>query len=312
MQQGSIVEGIPSTVRSDGGARIAISAVVHRILCAVTFSPSARRIVEAAASLASSLDAELRLLHVIGAQDGREHGRSRTANAEALERLPDRVMALSRGLPGRPRVAAAVTTGNVAEEILGHARLTAAEIIVMGVDQDAPINPIFAQVVAGAPCPVLAVAALERDRRRAATSLVCGVEFTSASLAAADYGMSLARTLGAQLAMIHVVPEQWHVVPESGEDLIDSREVAEEHARRYLRLALRDRQDERRREIDHVAVTGCPCVEIVRLATTTDAGIIILGQDDRSTPSKPFGRTCACVLQFAPCPVMLVPGTWVV
>jgi len=294
-------------IQIPAGARVAIPAGVNRILCAVTLSPSAQQTVEAAASLASSMEAELRLLHVITAQNGPNQDRSK-ASVEDLERLPDRVMALSRGLPGRLRVAAAVTTGKVADEILRHARLTSTEMIVMGVDQHAPINPIFAEVAVGAGCPVLAVPVLGRDRHRAPTRLVCAVEFTSASLVAADYGMLLARRLAAQLAIVHVVPEQWDVELGSEKDLRDDREVAEEHARRYLRLALRDREDERRRDIDQVVVTGCPCVEIVRLANTTDAGMIILGRDDRSTPSKPFGRTTACVLQFAPCPIMLVPG----
>jgi hypothetical protein len=55
---------------------------IERVLCAVTFSPSARRVVGWSASLARANDGEVRLFHALsGSAEGRPGRRIPTRNA---------------------------------------------------------------------------------------------------------------------------------------------------------------------------------------------------------------------------------------
>jgi hypothetical protein len=54
-------------------------------------------------------------------------------------------------------------------------------------------------------------------------------------------------------------------------------------------------------------VSGSPCAEIVRLATRVGSDLIVMGIDQYVEPPR-VGVTNVCVMQFAPCPVLLVPS----
>ena len=58
---------------------------IDRVLCAVTFSPSARRVVTWAASLAGASDGDIRLFHV-SPDPGEDESEAREADAERLLR----------------------------------------------------------------------------------------------------------------------------------------------------------------------------------------------------------------------------------
>lgn len=126
----------------------------HRILCAVTLSESSRRVVACAASLAGLCGGEVRLFHALPPPDGRVASVAEPDPERALEKL----FALARDLPGRPRISAAVTEGDAAAEILRHARLARPDLIAVGMHaQTGRMSPLVAQLVTEAPCPVLAV-----------------------------------------------------------------------------------------------------------------------------------------------------------
>ena len=159
---------------------------LERVLCAVTFSPSARRVVAWAASLAGSNDAEVRLFHALPSS---EELVSATAEADS-ERVLKKLFALARPLPGRPRISAAVTEGDAASEILRHARLIKADLIVVGMRaEDGSVSPLVTRLAVDAPCPVLVVDEKSAAPRRGddLAHILVAVNFLPASLVAADH-----------------------------------------------------------------------------------------------------------------------------
>ena len=95
-------------------------------------------------------DAELRLFHVVSNQ---------SSNRDA-ESLIASLFALTRTLPARTRVSAALAHGNPSSEIIQHARLMRADLIVLGSEQrSAPVRFGNARrdVASQAGCPVLHV-----------------------------------------------------------------------------------------------------------------------------------------------------------
>ena len=101
--------------------------VITWILCAVTLSPSARHVVEWAASLAEVYEAELRLFHVLPNTEDVVVSASETDPERALAKL----FALARHVPRRTRISAAVANGDAAAEILRHSRLVHAAVIAI-------------------------------------------------------------------------------------------------------------------------------------------------------------------------------------
>src|SRR5581483_2182969 len=135
---------------------------IERVLCAVTFSPSARQVVAWAASLAGAHDAdgEVRLFHTLPHSDPRSPVAADVDSAGVLRKL----FALARHLPRRPRVSAAVTAGETVGEIVRHARLCRADVIAIGMHgEDGNVSSLVTRLAIDAPCPVLVV-----DERSAA------------------------------------------------------------------------------------------------------------------------------------------------
>lgn len=128
---------------------------LDRILCAVTFSPSSRRVIEWAASIAALCGAELRLFHAL-----RRDAADDAPNTEALdpEDALNRLFGLARRLPVRLRLSAAVAGGDVADEIVRHGRLLQADLIVIGRNSgDGSMSPLARRIAADARCPVMLV-----------------------------------------------------------------------------------------------------------------------------------------------------------
>jgi len=278
---------------------------IERVLCAVTFSPSARRVVSWAASLAEANDSEVRLFHALPNSDERE---AATSDADA-EQVLRKLFALGNEVPGRPRISAAVTQGDAASEILRHARLVKADLIAVGMHaDDGRISPLVTRLALDAPCPVLVV-----DERSTPPipggglgHILVAVNFLPASLAAADYAFALARTVGAEVTVVHVLPEHWEGPQRNDPSIDEARQFLEGYFRRQLQIALR-KVSGVNSDRNEVVASGRPCVEIVRLATVREADLIVMGIDARPKSQEEFGETTSCVMQFAGKTALLVP-----
>jgi len=278
---------------------------LERVLCAVTFSPSARRVVEWAAAMAGSDDAEIRLFHALPNSREQAPATLEGDSGRALKRL----FPLAQPLPGRTRISAAVTDGDAASEILRHARLVKSDLIAVGMQAvDGTVSPLVTRLAVDSPCPILVV-----DKRSTAPTLgealehvLIAVDFLPASQAAIDYAFARACTAGAQVTVLHVLPEHWEGPTRDDPNIHETRHFLERHSRRLLQNAVstalsvnRDRRE--------VVTSGRPCVEIVRLATARRADLIVMGIDARPQSADAFGETTNCVMQFAGKTVLLVP-----
>jgi len=279
---------------------------LDRILCAVTFSPSSRRVVAWAASLAGPYDGEVRLFHAVRLSDERAAA-ERDADSE---RVLKKLFTLGQGLPGRPRISAAVAEGDAAAEILRHARMVHADVIAVGMHaRDGSISPLVAQLAINAPCPVLAVD--ETPPRLPPTGgalhqVVVAVNFLPASLAAADYAFALAHTADAQVTVVHVLPEHWEGPQRHDANLLETRQLVENQFRLLLQATVSDISGASGNRSD-IVISGRPCVELVRIVTTRDADLIVMGIDAGHKSLKEFGETTSCVMQFSQRTVLLVP-----
>jgi nucleotide-binding universal stress UspA family protein len=283
---------------------------IGRILCAVTFSPSSGRVIDWAATLADIYGAEVRLFHVLTPPAAYEM----SAAGDASEGIMNKLIALTRHLPGRTRISAGVTYGGVADELLQHARLIQADLVVMGMhSRDGRVTPLIASIANEASCPVFAVDARSAPRpaafagaARCGPELVCPVNFRPASLAGADYAVGLGRATRARITLVHVLPERWDG-PQREDANADDLRRASEHQFRHLLQAVVPGPSGPGRHVTDVVKSGEPAAEIVRLARTIPADFIVMGIDAVHDGSAPLGATAGCIVQFANCSVLLVP-----
>jgi nucleotide-binding universal stress UspA family protein len=280
-------------------------ARVDRILCAVTFSPTSRRIVDWAASLAQPYEGEVRLFHALSIS----HERAFAASKADSERVLKKLSALAQHLPRRPRISAGVSQGDAVTEILRHARVAQADLIAIGMHaQDGSVSPLIARLANEAPCPVLVVDETTTPARESGglAHILIAVNFVPASLAAADYGLSLAHTAGARVTVVHVLPEHWDGPQRHDANLDETLGLIEHHFRQLLQISIGEVSGLSGRR-STLVTSGRPCVEIVRLARSHDADLIVMGVDASLASHEGRGETTDCVMQFARRTVLLVP-----
>src|SRR5688572_13477574 len=254
-----------------------------RILCPIDFGDGSLRTVEGASILAAMYDAELRLFHVV-------NNGSRGRDAESLIAS---LFALTRTLPERTRVSAALAYGDPSAEIIQHARVMRADLIVLGTERRSPPaelrRTIVAEVATHAPCPVLYVQPhllpSLSDAAHGFSENVCCVDPGPGSLKRGDYAHALAHPGHARVTMLNVLPDD------------DTVELAREAA---------DETDSRPEDV-RVSLTGPPETEIVALAQRIEADLIVMGAQDEASPERRLCSTTAHVMVHAACPVLIVP-----
>jgi nucleotide-binding universal stress UspA family protein len=152
------------------GAPLDVPAAFKRIVCATDFSPSSRKALEYALSLAQEADARLTLVHALDwpflepGEDPLDQSLA-VSRQEALEDLEER---LRRAIPEEARTwcepEERLVAGRAHREIVSIAAETGAGLIVMGAQGRGALDRAFfgsttSQVVRHATCPVLTVRA---------------------------------------------------------------------------------------------------------------------------------------------------------
>ena len=259
-----------------------------RILCPVNFSDSSWRTVSDAAMLATLYDAELRLFHV----------RSAVHDAgQDAESLIASLFALSRKVPERLRVSAAVAYGDPCDEISQHARLMGCDLIVLGSDlRSTPtefLETVPATIVTHAPCPVLIVRpALDQsvaDGGHGFAEILCCGDFLPGSAERVNYALALGDRAHGRVTLLEVLSE--------GNDSTELEQ--QEHEAAVV---------DERMHVVHVALTGSPGPEIVGLAERIQSDLIVIGAQQHVSAAPRLGSTTAYVMAHAPCPVLIVPS----
>ena len=177
---------------------------------------------------------------------------------------------------------------------------------------------IAEEIVAESPCAVLAIRPPQRDfveQRDGETEIklkrvLLATNFRPASVAATQLATQISNQLGAELHAVYVIGDYFEQItvmfPEGGlAALTRLRSYVEERMGHLSRTG---------GATSHIA-EGRPYQEIVKLATTLDADLIVIGTAVHGSlfgNSQVLGSEIERVIRNAPCPVLCVPAARVV
>jgi len=180
-------------------------------------------------------------------------------------------------------------------------------------------SSIAEEIVAESPCAVLAVRPPQRDfieDQNGQTEIrlkrvLLATNFRPSSAAATQLATQIANQLGAELHAVYVIGDYFEQIsvmfPEGGlAALTRLRSYAQERMRHLSRAG--------GGAATHIS-EGRPYQEIVKLAATLDADLIVIGTAVHGSlfgSSQVLGSEVERVIRNAPCPVLCVPAARVV
>jgi nucleotide-binding universal stress UspA family protein len=297
---------------------------IRRILCPVDLSETSLHALQHAASLSRQYHASLTVQHVyvpVFMPVPLLPAPAERTSDEAIARARDSVRSFvetSAATPGdKPEIV--VDVGQPASAILERAERMSADLIVVGTHGASGFERLLLgstaeKVLRKSPAPVLTV-----PPRVHATSklpfrrVLCGVDFSEWSRAAAGLAGSVAAESGAVLTLAHVIEWPW---PESHDPSFSELSAEQQNAlaeyRRYLEHTARVRLAafvpsgvSERIRVDCLVTHGKPYVELLRVAAENDADLIVLGVHGRNPIDLAlFGSTTAHTVRAATCPVL--------
>jgi len=253
---------------------------LSRVLCAVDIEERSNHVLDHALAVARRHGAKLLILHAISPLMAYSNGA--TERVDLLRRL--RLRAESVGVDVRVEV----QQGPADEIILLHARARSVDLIVIGTSRRENRRGlsrwIAERVLRDAPCPTLIV---REGATNPTTSVVCAVDFSSASPAVVEEALRLSDDGGRRVTLLHV---------SNGRD---------DAALRRLQSLI---PSSKHRAVLAEVVVGHPAAEIVRVAREMKAQLLVIGAVRRSAlGSRLFGKT-GQLLRDATCPVLAVPA----
>ena len=173
---------------------------------------------------------------------------------------------------------------------------------------------IAEEIVADAPCAVLAIRPPQRDFVKQTEirldRVLLATNFRPSSVAATQLATQISNQLGATLHAVYVIGDYFEQIsvmfPEGGlAALMRLRSYVQERMGQLSRTG---------GATSHIA-EGRPYQEIVKLATTLDADLIVIGTAVHGSlfgNSQVLGSEIERVIRNAPCPVLCVPAARVV
>ena len=311
----SMADATRRRVRPAGGSRArlrdepsaAAFVPIRHVLCPVDFSDGSRAVVDRAVALARPTRADITGLFVLPVVLPVRQEKSSRPSPQALD--VGVVSALTEdleGLLGPARqagvaVRARVRTGDCVAQILDQARATEADLVVMGTHGRSRLarfglGSVAAAVLRKSPCPVLTVAGPSAARTARSTArierILCALDLSERSAHTLAYAVSLARSTGAALTLVHVL---------EGVRRPSARAQASAEARQRLHAAGLT-AGMPGGALEEVAVSGRPYREIVRLADARPVDLIVMGTggDEGSTAGRVVRRSAAPVLTVRP------------
>jgi nucleotide-binding universal stress UspA family protein len=261
---------------------------IRHVLCPMDLSPISINALEWANAVARARRAELRAVHVIAPE-----GIATSEGLGAGEResmMTSLRQALTRIDPDNRQVGAAIRQGDPGGQILDFARLLPADLIVMGAaggERPArPIGSVTAIVVGRSDCPVLIVPAGRRIRARRAGQfehIVCAIDLAPTSISVMRQALSLGWETHARVVYVCVITEPQ---PSASE------------VQRHI-LAAVPPEAHAWCDVDVVVKPGVPETEIVRIAGSSEADLLVIG------PPRQWTSTTQAVLATSLCPVLV-------
>jgi nucleotide-binding universal stress UspA family protein len=139
--------------------------------------------------------------------------------------------------------------------------------------------------------------------------ILVAVDDSPAGLRAARLAIRLAKESGARLCSLSVVRDGRPSGRFDGEGIRERRAAAHlGETEAALLHYVADQAAESGVAVDVVQLAGEPPRHILEQARSWDAELIVMGRSDRRGPSSPYlGSVTEHVLEFAECPVLVVP-----
>jgi nucleotide-binding universal stress UspA family protein len=285
---------------------------LERILCPTDFSDASAHAVEQAVVIGGYYKSGITALHVVQPVEP-------SLETLSVENLKQETAAFVGGaVAAGLAVDVRVETGLPANHIVECASRLAAGLIVMGTHGSSGfehliLGSVTEKVLRKAPCPVLTVPPrAHTESRLPLRRVLCAVDLSDASRAAARFAASMAQESGAGLTLLHVLEWPWHeppappldeLPPEQAFALATFRRDAEERAR--MRLESMASAMGRPPDVDVRIASGKPYEQILEVARTGSADLIVIGVNQRNVLSLVvLGSTANHVIRAATCPVL--------
>lgn len=278
------------------------SLTFSRILMATDFSPDSMRGLPYALDFTKRYDAKLYIAHVVPADVFVLAGSEQMANSlereqqEAESKLGKLVTsAISTGIQCEPLIGTG-DIGLVLEEFMVDHRV---DLVVVGTVGRSGLSKVLLgsiaeELVRECPCPVLTVGRRAADVDTIHTGgILCPTDFSSESLAAVPFAVSLAEKYGCSLVMLHCLEE----IPESPY-------VESQLAKARLRDMVSDRL-----EAEVLVELGSPATLISNFAEQRKFGLVVMGARGAGSFARArshFGSIAHKIITHAPCPVLTV------
>lgn len=289
---------------------------VRSVLCPTDFSECARRALAQALAVARAHHAELTVLHV-HAPPLALVDRAAPPSPHPTLGAPEREALLTQLAEALTPVRATGTTaraclleGEPSDEILRYARITKADLVVMGTHGrrglDGCFGSVAERVVQKAPCAVMTVPAGDSDPSLPPSRILCPLELID-SEPTLGVALSMARAFGCELLLLHVlIDASPHSALAEGVDweVLEARLVAA--ARHRLARAVGE-QEPSAVPYDCVVTSGKPYREILKVVAERPSQLVVMGIHGSNPLQRMFfGSTALQVLRLARCPVVTV------
>ncbi len=292
------------------------------VLCPVDFSETSVRATTFAKAFARWYGAGLTLLHVVPTLDATIEPVVGLVEAERilLATSQDDLLAEMRRLAGPAvegdRTSLVADSGLVHATILRHAATLPADLLVMGTHGRSGFSRLFLgsvteRVLRSAPCPVLTVPpAPGAPLPVVFKNILCGVDFSPASIAALQWALELGRQSGGRVTVLHAIEflHEREPSPFLDLDLAKYHRQAIKRAGEWLHARLAN-EPQTWSTIDEVVAVGRAAQLLLSRSADGGADLIVVGaQGTGGIELMLSGSTGQPVLRGATCPVLSVPA----
>jgi nucleotide-binding universal stress UspA family protein len=294
-----------------------------RILCPIDFSDSSLRALDHAAALANWYKAQLTVLHVVPTFEpvqvrGDLGEPIQVVNPVPREQVLDELRRAVERTTASATPILTAAAGDTTKTITDQALAIGADLIVMGTHgrrgfKRLLLGSVTETVLHEAPCPVLTVP----PRAGGASSepvvfkhVLCPIDFSPSSLQALGFALDLARQANGRLTFMHALEWLSEDIPRTSMrfDTDAFRQSSAEDAGQRLRALVAD-EPRTWAEIETIVVFGRAYREILRIAETKGADLIVMGaQGSGGVDLALFGSSTQQVVRRAACPVLTVRG----
>jgi nucleotide-binding universal stress UspA family protein len=282
---------------------------IRRVLCPIDFSDFSRAAALEAIELARACGAEITALFVFPIPSA-WMGTASVAFAEPDSAVKsvvaqDLAFLFAPAREAGVRVVSQIETGEPARLILEAAEKMRADVIVMGTHGRSGferwvLGSTTDKVLRKAPCPVFTVSRPAEGPTAGTPALhgiLCAIDLSESSGRTVSYALSLGRSTGAPVALLHVL---------EGAIAMRGRTLLEAEARERLREVV-EAAGGLSGPVEQIVVAGKAYREILRVAEERHSALVVMGVHGRTPAGGSFfGSTADHVVRQALVPVLTV------